>query len=128
MTRSRPLGSMMPPKSFVKSQPKMLPISPISVPHLPSIPGQLYSDPFLPVGIAMFICTFLYMCIWVYTAEVTAKRIRERYLRSILRQDIAFFDNVGPGEITTRIQTDSRPWFSYYLRISNILTPYNVPF
>jgi ATP-binding cassette, subfamily B (MDR/TAP), member 1 len=69
----------------------------------------------------MFICTFIYMCIWVYTAEVTAKRIRERYLKSILRQDIAFFDNVGPGEVTTRIQTDTRPWFSYHpLYIRNI--------
>lgn len=51
------------------------------------------------------------MCIWVYTSEVTAKRIRELYLKAVLRQDIAFFDNVGAGEITTRIQTDTRSWF-----------------
>ena len=37
-----------------------------------------------------------------------AKRIRERYLGAILRQDIAFFDNVGAGEVATRIQTDTR--------------------
>ena len=42
---------------------------------------------------------------------MTAKRIRERYLKAILRQDIAFFDKVGPGEVTTRIQTDTRMWF-----------------
>jgi ATP-binding cassette subfamily B (MDR/TAP) protein 1 len=48
---------------------------------------------------------------WAYTAEVTSKRIRERYLKAILRQDIAFFDKVGPGEVTTRIQTDTRTWF-----------------
>jgi ATP-binding cassette subfamily B (MDR/TAP) protein 1 len=59
-------------------------------------------------GVGMFVCTFIYMCAWVYTSEVTAKRIRERYLRAILRQDIAFFDTVGPGEVTTRIQTDTR--------------------
>jgi ATP-binding cassette subfamily B (MDR/TAP) protein 1 len=47
------------------------------------------------------------MCIWVYTSEAAAKRIRERYLKAVLRQDIAFFDNVGAGEITTRIQTDT---------------------
>ncbi len=58
----------------------------------------------------MFICTYIYMCTWVYTAEVTAKRIRERYLKAILRQDVAFFDNVGPGEVATRIQTDTRMW------------------
>ncbi|KAH9985634.1 P-loop containing nucleoside triphosphate hydrolase protein [Russula compacta] len=59
------------------------------------------------IGVAMFTCTFIYMSIWVYTSEVSAKRIRERYLRAILRQDIAFFDNVGAGEVTTRIQTDT---------------------
>ena len=56
----------------------------------------------------MFACTFLYMYIWVYTAEVNAKRLRERYLQAVLRQDIAFFDNVGAGEVATRIQTDTR--------------------
>lgn len=56
----------------------------------------------------MFVCTFLYMYIWVHTAEVNAKRIREHYLHAILRQDIAFFDNVGAGEVATRIQTDTR--------------------
>lgn len=53
------------------------------------------------------------MYIWVYTGEVNAKRIRERYLQAILRQDIAFFDNVGAGEVATRIQTDTRGWTSY---------------
>ena len=62
------------------------------------------------VGVGMFVCTFIYMYAWVHTAEVTSKRIRERYLRAILRQDIAFFDDIGPGEITTRIQTDTRMW------------------
>ncbi|KAF8991424.1 P-loop containing nucleoside triphosphate hydrolase protein [Cyathus striatus] len=59
------------------------------------------------IGVAMLACTYLYMCIWVYTGEVNAKRIREKYLQAILRQDIAFFDKVGAGEVTTRIQTDT---------------------
>ncbi|KAF8268333.1 multidrug resistance protein 1 [Lactarius quietus] len=59
------------------------------------------------IGVAMFACTYVYMCIWVYTSEATAKRIRELYLKSILRQDVAFFDKVGAGEVTTRIQTDT---------------------
>ncbi|KAI0261288.1 P-loop containing nucleoside triphosphate hydrolase protein [Gloeopeniophorella convolvens] len=59
------------------------------------------------IGIALFICTYIYMQIWVYTAELTAKRVREHYLKAILRQDIAFFDNVGAGEVATRIQTDT---------------------
>lgn len=37
-----------------------------------------------------------------------AKRARERYLQAVLRQDIAFFDDIGPGEVATRIQSDTR--------------------
>ncbi|KAK1218235.1 hypothetical protein PQX77_019086 [Marasmius sp. AFHP31] len=47
------------------------------------------------------------MYVWVNTGEINAKRIRERYLQAVLRQDVAFFDNVGAGEVTTRIQTDT---------------------
>ena len=53
------------------------------------------------------------MSIWVYTGEVNAKRIRERYLQAVLRQDIAFFDKVGAGEVATRIQTDTRALIRY---------------
>jgi ATP-binding cassette, subfamily B (MDR/TAP), member 1 len=60
------------------------------------------------IGVALFLCTYIYMYVWVWTAEVNAKRIRERYLQAVLRQDIAFFDNVGAGEVATRIQTDTR--------------------
>ncbi|THG99669.1 hypothetical protein EW026_g2716 [Hermanssonia centrifuga] len=59
------------------------------------------------IGVGMFVATFAYMYIWVYTGEVNAKRLRERYLQAILRQDIAYFDNVGAGEVATRIQTDT---------------------
>ncbi|KAJ3756801.1 P-loop containing nucleoside triphosphate hydrolase protein [Lentinula raphanica] len=59
------------------------------------------------IGIGMFVCTYLYMYIWTYTGEVNAKRIRERYLQAVLRQDIQYFDKVGAGEVATRIQTDT---------------------
>ncbi|KAI0660475.1 multidrug resistance protein 1 [Cubamyces menziesii] len=59
------------------------------------------------IGVGMFACTYVYMSIWAYTGEVNAKRIRERYFHAILRQDVAYFDNVGAGEITTRIQADT---------------------
>lgn len=48
------------------------------------------------------------MSVWVYTGEMGVKRLRERYFRAVLRQDINFFDRVGAGEIATRIQTDTR--------------------
>ncbi|KAJ3989819.1 P-loop containing nucleoside triphosphate hydrolase protein [Lentinula detonsa] len=59
------------------------------------------------IGIGMFVCTYVYMYIWTYTGEINAKRIRERYLQAVLRQDIQFFDKVGAGEVATRIQTDT---------------------
>lgn len=58
------------------------------------------------IGICSWIVIYVYMAIWVYTGEVITMRIRENYLRAILRQDIAYFDNLGAGEITTRIQSD----------------------
>ncbi|KAG9315784.1 ste6-like protein [Chiua virens] len=59
------------------------------------------------IGIGMFVCTYTYMVVWVYTGEANARRIREKYLQAVLRQEIAYFDNVGAGEIATRIQTDT---------------------
>lgn len=55
----------------------------------------------------MFVTNFIYMSIWSYTSEVGARRLREAYFASVLRQDITFFDNVGAGEIATRIETDT---------------------
>ncbi|KAG9044875.1 GTPase-activating protein [Tulasnella sp. UAMH 9824] len=59
------------------------------------------------MGIGLYIVTHIFMLTWTYTGEVNSKRIRERYLRSVLRQDITFFDKLGAGEVTTRIQTDT---------------------
>ncbi|ORX41151.1 multidrug resistance protein 1 [Kockovaella imperatae] len=60
----------------------------------------------MAIGIGIFITTFSYMFIFNWTGELNAKRIRQRYLKAVLRQDIAYFDDVGAGEVATRIQTD----------------------
>ena len=60
------------------------------------------------VGFGIFVSTFTYSYLFVYTSELIIKRVRERYLRALLRQDVAFFDKVGAGEVATRIQTDTR--------------------
>ncbi|KAI6041410.1 ste6-like protein [Pisolithus marmoratus] len=59
------------------------------------------------IGVGMAVCIWLYMYLWTYTGEVNAKRIREKYLQAILRQDTAYFDHLGAGEVATRIQTDT---------------------
>ncbi|WVO17493.1 hypothetical protein L204_105185 [Cryptococcus depauperatus] len=58
------------------------------------------------IGVGMFLTTWAYMFIWNVVGELNAKRIRELYLAAVLRQEIAYFDDVGAGEIATRIQTD----------------------
>ena len=46
---------------------------------------------------------------WTRTGERQASRMRARYLRAVLRQDIAYFDlNAGSGtEVITSVSSDS---------------------
>ena len=44
---------------------------------------------------------------FIYTGEHISAKIRERYLEACLRQNIGFFDDIGAGEITTRITSDT---------------------
>ncbi|BGP16128.1 hypothetical protein JCM10213v2_004122 [Rhodosporidiobolus nylandii] len=59
------------------------------------------------IGIGTLVATWVYMFTWIYSGETATRRIRERYLKAIMRQNIAYFDKLGPGEITTRIETDT---------------------
>ncbi|XP_077219448.1 ABC transporter B family member 21-like isoform X2 [Tasmannia lanceolata] len=55
-------------------------------------------------GVASF---FLVSC-WVITGERQAARIRSLYLKTILRQDIAFFDTeTSTGEVVGRMSSDT---------------------
>ncbi|GMK59760.1 hypothetical protein CspeluHIS016_0803660 [Cutaneotrichosporon spelunceum] len=62
----------------------------------------------MAMGLGVFILTYTYMLIWNYTGEVQSKRLREKYLRAVLRQEIAWFDDTGAGEVASRIQTNCR--------------------
>ncbi|KAI8896054.1 ATP-binding cassette transporter ABC4 [Globomyces pollinis-pini] len=53
------------------------------------------------------ISTYAYMGVFVYTSEAAAQRIRKQYLSSVMRQNIGWFDKVGPGEVATRITSDT---------------------
>ncbi|KAI4107579.1 MAG: hypothetical protein L6R37_001539 [Teloschistes peruensis] len=59
---------------------------------------------YLAVGefVLIYVCTVGF----IYTGEHITQKIREQYLAAILRQNIAFFDELGAGEITTRITAD----------------------
>ncbi|CEP00952.1 hypothetical protein PBRA_008264 [Plasmodiophora brassicae] len=62
---------------------------------------------FLYLGALTFVCTYFYMAPFVYASERQAHEARQRYLKGVLRQDIAWFDKVGAGEVATRITTDT---------------------
>ena len=42
-----------------------------------------------------------------YSGESITRKIREQYLQALLRQNAAFFDKLGSGEIITRITADT---------------------
>ncbi|KAL4793753.1 P-loop containing nucleoside triphosphate hydrolase protein [Aspergillus venezuelensis] len=61
---------------------------------------------FIYLGIGEFITIGLATFAFVQTGNSITQKIRVRYLQAILQQNIAFFDSLGAGEITTRISGD----------------------
>ncbi|GMK54477.1 hypothetical protein CspeluHIS016_0110630 [Cutaneotrichosporon spelunceum] len=60
----------------------------------------------MAIGLGLFLCTYTYMLIFNWTCERQNKRIREKYLHAVLRQEVAYFDEIGAGEVATRIMSD----------------------
>ncbi|KAI9197883.1 hypothetical protein LWI28_006057 [Acer negundo] len=63
---------------------------------------------FLYLAVATGIAAFLQVACWMVTGERQAARIRGLYLKTILRQDIAFFDTeTSTGEVIGRMSGDT---------------------
>ncbi|XP_050239583.1 ABC transporter B family member 11-like [Quercus robur] len=63
---------------------------------------------FLYMAVASSAASFFQMACWMVTGERQAARIRSLYLKTILRQDIAFFDKeASTGEIIGRMSGDT---------------------
>ncbi len=62
---------------------------------------------FIYLAIGEFVTIYVCTVGFIYTGEHIAGKIREQYLAAILRQNIAFFDKLGAGEMTTRITADT---------------------
>jgi ATP-binding cassette subfamily B (MDR/TAP) protein 1 len=58
------------------------------------------------LSIALFFLTYVATVGYYYSGERIARRVRTAYLSAIMRQNMAFFDLVGSGEITNRIVSD----------------------
>lgn len=62
---------------------------------------------FVYIGILSIASTYVSTFLLMDRGEILSGRIREQYLRATLRQNIAYFDKLGSGEITTRISADT---------------------
>lgn len=62
---------------------------------------------FVYLGIGEFVTVYISTVGFIYAGEHITQKIRENYLRAILRQNIAYFDKLGAGEVTTRITADT---------------------
>ncbi|TPX37059.1 hypothetical protein SmJEL517_g00869 [Synchytrium microbalum] len=61
----------------------------------------------LIVAIVVAFGGWLSQAMWIWAGENQAKRIREKYFASLLKQDVAWYDNIGGvGELTTRLYGD----------------------
>ncbi|XP_043814997.1 ABC transporter B family member 4 isoform X2 [Manihot esculenta] len=66
------------------------------------------SQKFLYLAIGAAAAAFLQVTCWMVTGERQAARIRSYYLKTILRQDIAFFDKeTNTGEVVGRMSGDT---------------------
>ncbi|KAM0719393.1 hypothetical protein Q7P37_005298 [Cladosporium fusiforme] len=62
---------------------------------------------FIYLAIGEFVTIYISTVGFIYAGEHMSAKIREEYLAGIMRQNIAYFDARGAGEITTRITADT---------------------
>ncbi|KAJ6710158.1 ATP-DEPENDENT PERMEASE MDL1 MITOCHONDRIAL [Salix koriyanagi] len=63
---------------------------------------------FVYLGVGSAVGSFLQVACWMVTGERQAARIRGTYLKTILRQDVAFFDKeTNSGEVVGRMSGDT---------------------
>ncbi|GIZ42209.1 hypothetical protein CKM354_000548700 [Cercospora kikuchii] len=62
---------------------------------------------FVYLAIGEFVTIYIATVGFTYTGESITRKIREEYLKALLRQNAAYFDKLGPGQIITRITTDT---------------------
>ncbi|KAI1743453.1 P-loop containing nucleoside triphosphate hydrolase protein [Xylaria scruposa] len=57
-------------------------------------------------ALAQFALIYLYSVCWNLFGERLAHRLREKYFRSLLRQEVSFFDKLPAGEVSSRLSAD----------------------
>lgn len=60
------------------------------------------------MGTASLIAAYVSTCLWVLTGESQTRRIRLLYLKSVLHQDMSWFDQSKEGSLNTRLASDTQ--------------------
>lgn len=58
------------------------------------------------ITIFNFVTIYIHTGCWSLVGERLVRRLRDQYFRSLLKQEIAFFDTLPPGEISSRLSDD----------------------
>ncbi|KXJ88898.1 P-loop containing nucleoside triphosphate hydrolase protein [Microdochium bolleyi] len=58
------------------------------------------------VGLVQFTCVYVHTTCWCLFGDRLAHRLREKYFRSILRQEVSYFDKLPAGEVSSRLSAD----------------------
>ncbi|KAJ1337391.1 ATP-binding cassette subfamily B (MDR/TAP) member 1 [Microdochium nivale] len=58
------------------------------------------------VGLVQFTCVYGHTTCWCLFGDRLAHRLREKYFRSILRQEVSYFDKLPAGEVSSRLSAD----------------------
>lgn len=58
------------------------------------------------LAIAQFVLIYGHLFCWSYSGARLAQRLRESYLHTLLRQEPSYFDNLPPGEVASRLDSD----------------------
>ncbi|ORY16984.1 P-loop containing nucleoside triphosphate hydrolase protein [Clohesyomyces aquaticus] len=61
---------------------------------------------FVYLAVGTFVATYVSTVGFYYTGDRITKTLRTTYLKTIIRQNMAFFDTLGSGELTSRITSD----------------------
>jgi ABC-type multidrug transport system fused ATPase/permease subunit len=59
------------------------------------------------ITIANFVFIYVHAGCWSLVGERLVRRLRRRYFQSLLRQEASFFDTLPPGDVISRLVTDT---------------------
>ncbi|KAL8928735.1 MAG: hypothetical protein Q9208_001513 [Pyrenodesmia sp. 3 TL-2023] len=58
------------------------------------------------ISLGNFLAIYIHTCCWSLFGERLISRLRRQYFKSLLRQEMAFFDNLPAGEVPTHLTSD----------------------